>query len=1026
MGRLESIPLPDVESVTSVLRSGFNHLGDEQAAELTGLLGGLAATGGATAPVVGWFVVKTLASSKVVEVGQDVDRRLVEYADRLDESDQKQAAAIKLASGISKMLPDGEELREASLEAAAGNPERLAAVLERYQDEEKRSKLEEVVEDLLAGRIDGESEEFVERLQDGFGTDTPEEALGLFREFREVLHEREVHETLEAVLGVEVEVEQLRDELRRTRHELNDGIGSLFQIELGGQGFQRLTPMALDGEPASPKVAWRAGFQLGEVAEGHAMERRREDSDRTVREELVERLRDDGENVVVLGPPGSGKSTVSMQAAVEWYTHQYGTVLYREDGPPSFENEEVLRQAIRQGDGHVLVVVEDAIRESANSVLDLAEEYRTRTDVSFLLDARRREWADEGDETLEPRTSQYAKNEFEPYPVPPLYPEEGERLVEHFRDVTGSTASPDPERLLERVRTDKVRADWSGDAAPGGIYLVLQRLSNYADPLAEYGEDARTPTPLLEDVRRVYDDLAAEGTTALDVALAANLLNAAGFGLYRELLYALAPDEAFDGDAEFEAADTALAELMGRVVFDRDTSTDPAEAPRFRGTHELYSVAFLEYALDAEEPRKARRRFGRCVTRMLALADDPERRATIDDALEGGVGYLDEVESDPEEWADDWLDRLLEFGREYPGLAPLFGTSENDRVSLPAACSLEQRLKFINQRGTMYLDAGYLEEATDEFEVLPEVAFEVLAKSVSQKRWCARSYEHRGLVARQQGDLQMAQRHHRRSLEINRELDDRGYAAASLNNLGLVARECGNLDEAEEYHRLCLEIQQDLGDHHDAAKTLNNLGTVAQKRGDFSRAEDYHRRSLELKRTIGDRHGEARSLHNLGLVTRNRGDLEEAERYHQRSLAILRDIGDHHGVAKVLDGLGQVSRKLDDLDEAKQYHLRSLEINRTVGDRYGEALSLNNLGKIMKLAGNLDRARDYYTQSVEAFVEIDATMNALTALRNLVITCREQEDTVAAREACEWGAELASESGFHDRQLEFERTLLQL
>ncbi|MFD1527517.1 P-loop NTPase, partial [Halolamina salina] len=100
-----------------------------------------------------------------------------------------------------------------------------------------------------------------------------------------------------------------------------------------------------------------------------------------------------GEDVVLTGPPGSGKSTTCKRIAVAWHRNDRGTVLYREpDGERSLQSVPALRRAVDAAAGHTLVVVEDVVDPGARRALDLRAEFAGRDDVSFLFDARTAAW----------------------------------------------------------------------------------------------------------------------------------------------------------------------------------------------------------------------------------------------------------------------------------------------------------------------------------------------------------------------------------------------------------------------------------------------------------------------------------------------------------------------------------------------------------------------------------------------------------------------------------------------------------
>ena len=247
----EWLPSLDADTTASVIEDGLELLsgvGSSAAAagvELAGLSNpALLVLGAVAAPI---------ANAKLVELSKKADLRLQQY---VEETDGDEAAYLRrLASGVSHLLPDGDKLEDAAVEAARGDPERLREILERYAGED-RSELENAVDWVLRGDFDDMEEELCE----AFGTGNVDEAQALFMDFRDVVEDRRVHETFERVLGVEERLDDVVQELRRTRGELHDRFDSVLKRDLWGEGVKRLGPTDFEKEIDEPEVAWRAGF----------------------------------------------------------------------------------------------------------------------------------------------------------------------------------------------------------------------------------------------------------------------------------------------------------------------------------------------------------------------------------------------------------------------------------------------------------------------------------------------------------------------------------------------------------------------------------------------------------------------------------------------------------------------------------------------------------------------------------------------------------------------------------------------
>ena len=70
--------------------------------------------------------------------------------------------------------------------------------------------------------------------------------------------------------------------------------------------------------------------------------------------------------------------------------------------------------------------------------------------------------------------------------------------------------------------------------------------------------------------------------------------------------------------------------------------------------------------------------------------------------------------------------------------------------------------------------------------------------------------------------------------------------AACLNNLGEVARQRGNLEAAQAHHRASRRLREEIGNRIGVAYSDNNLGDVLTAQGDFDAAYQHYRQAVRL------------------------------------------------------------------------------------------------------------------------------------------------------------------------------------
>ena len=85
----------------------------------------------------------------------------------------------------------------------------------------------------------------------------------------------------------------------------------------------------------------------------------------------------------------------------------------------------------------------------------------------------------------------------------------------------------------------------------------------------------------------------------------------------------------------------------------------------------------------------------------------------------------------------------------------------------------------------------------------------------------------------------------------------------------------GEYQQAIALYQQSLEIQRQIGDRGVEAASLGNLGGAYQSLGEYQQAIAFHQQLLEIKRQIGDRGGEANSLQNLGSLYYKVGRIQD-------------------------------------------------------------------------------------------------------------------------------------------------------
>jgi tetratricopeptide (TPR) repeat protein len=779
-------------------------------------------------------------------------------------------------------------------------------------------------------------------------------------------------------------VEDLRDratdvtaDVRRAARLADD------RERLAAEGFVDLDDVER-ADDASLPTGWRSGLDLAAVGGGLAVDRERpgEDGRRSVADEVVDRLAA-GTDCAVLGPDGTGKSTVCKTVAWRWHDAGRGPVLYRESGTgEAFESWSLLVEVLRETDGHALVVVEDAVRAAANDVFRVMAEFTDADDVTVLLDAREAEWQDPPSFPTDERLERYRVAAVDAVTMPPLDAREVERFVERFEAATGRTVAVPPEQLLASIRTAN-----EGAADPAALQVLLHRLSLRAVPVV--GDEHRTPETLLEDVRRAVTAVQPEGEVGVATAGLANLLNAAGVVPRRAYLHAAALAHGGDHDG----VDRTVGHLEGRVLLDGDRTVHPA-----------WSALFLETLRSELGAGVAEERVGAAATALLSLADDGQRRAAVADAVGGERPATERAEAAPVAWTVEVVDGLFDAAREYPTLAPLV-----DAVELPAALPETRRAEMAVLRGETCLAGGYLDRA--------EAAFERAREGVDD--WApgraaaldGRALTGLGSVALRRGDRATARERFEASLAAAETRGDHGQVATNHARLGDVARARGDAESAERSYRAALAAREAADEGTEAARVHRRLATLSADRAAVDAAADHYRAARSTCRDLGDREGAADCSHGLGALAERRGDLAAAAEQYRGALEAYRTLDDRTGQAEALADLALVAAKRGDVETLDARASRALERHRAVGDREGEARALSALGEAARRRGDPATAVERLETARDISETVGDRHGCATVERRRARAERDRGATAAARQAAERARDLTADTG---------------
>ncbi|MDX1622381.1 MAG: tetratricopeptide repeat protein [Gemmatimonadota bacterium] len=650
------------------------------------------------------------------------------------------------------------------------------------------------------------------------------------------------------------------------------------------------------------------------------------------REEEIARVRsllldEDARLVTLIGPGGTGKTRLGIQAAAEvidryrdgaWLVDLAsvrepelvaGEILRIRDARPEADETEVdaLRRHLR--DREMLLVLDnfEQVVEAAPLVAELLE---AAPGLTILV------------------TSQAAlriRGERE-VSVPPLaVPDPGEE---------------DPDRLLgseavalfdqrARAAVPSFRLSEENAAAVRDICLLLDGLP-LAIELAAARVKLFAPKALLRRLEESFDVLATGGR---DLPERQRTLRGAlewSYDLLAETEAALFRRQAvFAGGFTLEAAESvcttpedeldvldALTSLLDKSLL-RRVETDGA--PRFERLRTIRAFAVEKL----EESGEADRWRGRHAGHFAVFAD------RIDYGGSEGRGTR------------EWLERL---DRELDNLraAMEWALERGEAGIAPRICAILPAVWFL--RGVGEEGRRWLERT-------------LALEDSLEARGRARVLNLIGRLGQVEGDNspEVVARFEE-SLEIYREVGDRSGEARALMNLGNVRRRLEAFEQARGLFEESLGIYRGIGDHFGVCSALMNLGDLANARGDVERARELFAEARDTARAGENPIALAYALQYLGQVALETDELERAADLFEESRAIFEDLGSEPGTAWSDYYLATVARERGDRRRARSRYLEALECFRDVEYPPGIAACLLGYATLDAEAGRCERA----------------------------------------------------------------------
>jgi predicted ATPase/DNA-binding XRE family transcriptional regulator/Tfp pilus assembly protein PilF len=206
-------------------------------------------------------------------------------------------------------------------------------------------------------------------------------------------------------------------------------------------------------------------------------------------------------------------------------------------------------------------------------------------------------------------------------------------------------------------------------------------------------------------------------------------------------------------------------------------------------------------------------------------------------------------------------------------------------------------------------DLGHAEETSQESLALSLQLGDVRGRFLS--------LHHLALIQDHQGDAHTAIHTLEQAVDLAKQAGDYWLISLGYNDLGIVYLSQGSLEQAKACFEETLKYAQRQEDQWILLYGLVNLGEVAYLQGDLERAADLGEEVLVEASDYGDRQLIAGALERLGLVAYLQGDLGEAIADLSQAIVLTRDLGQKQEMPRIFDELAECLQETEPLRAAR-------------------------------------------------------------------------------------------------------------
>jgi tetratricopeptide (TPR) repeat protein len=188
-----------------------------------------------------------------------------------------------------------------------------------------------------------------------------------------------------------------------------------------------------------------------------------------------------------------------------------------------------------------------------------------------------------------------------------------------------------------------------------------------------------------------------------------------------------------------------------------------------------------------------------------------------------------------------------------------------------------------------------------------------------------------GIVLWAQGKYSSALKNFMAGLRLAEKTNDKQIIADITGNIGLVYHGLADFDQSLDYHKKSLEMQRELNNTPRQSVSMNNMGDVQRARKNYTEAISYYTQALHMREQAKNMSGVATNQRNIGNVYEELGDFSRAMEQYTLSLHLSDSLREKRGMSQCRYSLASVYFRQKKYEMAKRFLMESISISKEAG-----------------------------------------------------------------------------------------------